>query len=183
MLEFLQSFDTTLFYFFNVQLANPVFDWLMPFITNKKTWYPVWAVTIILLVWKGGKRGRWAVIIALLAFGLAEPVVNRMLKPLIERIRPCNALEDVHLIVRRSKGLSMPSSHAANFFAVATAFSYFYRKYQWLFWFLAALVAYSRVAVGVHYPFDVLAGAMVGVLCASIWLLILKKKILTSLQQ
>lgn len=177
MLESLQQLDTNLFYFFNRQLANIVFDYLMPFITNKKSWYPVWLITIILLLWKGGKRGRWALLIAILAFGLADPLVNRILKPLFQRVRPCNALEDVHLLVRRSRGLSMPSSHAANFFAVATVFSYFYRKYQWIFWFLAALVAYSRVAVGVHYPFDILAGSLVGICCGLVWLMILRQRI------
>ena len=71
----------------------------------------------------------------------------------------------------------MPSSHAANFFAVATVFSYFYRKYQWIFWFLASLVAYSRVAVGVHYPFDILVGAMSGVLFGAFWIYMFKKVI------
>lgn len=177
MLEFFQNIDATLFLFFNRDLANPVFDVVMPFITNKYNWFPVWAILIILLLWKGGKRGRWAVLVALLAFGLAEPVVNRILKPLIQRIRPCKVLEDVHLLINCSSGKSMPSSHAANYFALATAFSYFYRKYQWIFWTLAASVAYSRIAVGVHYPFDVLVGALTGFLCGLVWILILKKKI------
>ena len=75
----------------------------------------------------------------------------------------------------------MPSSHAANFFALATVFSYFYKKYQIIFWSLAALVAYSRVAVGVHYPFDVLVGAAVGYLCCTVWLMILKKPVENSI--
>ncbi len=176
MLEYLQHIDTSLFVFFNQTLANPVFDVIMPFITNKKTWIPVWLITVIMLVWKGGKRGRWAVLMALLAFGLTDPLVTRILKPLFHRIRPCNALDGVHLIVHKSRGLSLPSAHAANFFALATVFSYFYRRFQWLFWSLAVLVAYSRIAVGVHYPFDVLAGAMVGIICGAFWILILKKR-------
>lgn len=177
MLDFLQSIDTTLFFFFNQDLANPVFDTLMPFITNKKSWYPVWLITIVLLIWKGGKRGRWTVLIALLAVGLADPLVIRVIKPFFERIRPCNALDNVHLLVRKSRAYSMPSAHAANFFAAATVFSYFYRKYQWIFWMIAALVAYSRIAVGVHYPFDVLVGAIMGVAGSVLWISILRKKI------
>lgn len=177
MSDFFQSIDTTLFFFFNRDLANPFFDFLMPFITNRKTWYPVWLITIIVLIWKGGKRGRWAVFITLLAVALADPLVSRILKPFFERMRPCNALENVHLLVRKSRAYSMPSAHAANFFAVATVFSYFYRKYQWIFWTLASLVAYSRIAVGVHYPFDVLTGALIGVALSTIWILILHKKI------
>ena len=175
MLEYLQKIDTILFIFFNQTMANPVFDVIMPFITNKKTWIPVWLITIVLLLWKGGRRGRWAVLTAVLAFALTDPLVSRVLKPMIHRIRPCNALDGVHLLVHKSKGLSMPSAHAANFFALATVFSYFYRRFQWVLWSIAALVAYSRIAVGVHYPSDVLTGAVVGLLCAGFWILILKK--------
>lgn len=176
MLEFLRHMDTSLFVFFNQTLANPVFDVIMPFITDKRTWIPVWLITIVLLLWKGGRRGRWAVLTAVLAFGLADPLVSRILKPLVHRIRPCNVLEGVHLLVHKSRGLSMPSAHAANFFALAAVFSYFYRRFQWILWSLAFLVAYSRIAVGVHYPFDVLVGALVGLGSAGIWILILKKR-------
>ena len=69
----------------------------------------------------------------------------------------------------------MPSAHAANFFTTATVFSYFYRQYQWVFWFVASVVAYSRIAVGVHYPFDTLVGGLVGVSIAVIWILIIQK--------
>ncbi len=181
MPDIFQQIDVALFYFFNRQIANPLFDLVMPFVTNKYTWFPVWLAVLVLLSWKGGKRGRWSVLLALLAIALTEPLVNRLLKPLIERVRPCNALDNVHLLVRRSRGLSMPSSHAANFIALATVFSYFYRKYQIIFWSLAALVAYSRIAVGVHYPADVLFGAIVGYLCGKVWLLILKKRMETSI--
>lgn len=174
-MDFLQELDSAIFLFFNVDLANPFFDWLMPFVTNKKTWFPVWVVVIVGLLWKGGKKGRWVVLIALLAVASADLGVYRVLKPLFGRIRPCNVLQDVHLLVRKSGGLSMPSSHAANFFAVATVFSYFYRKYQLVFWFLASLVAYSRVAVGVHYPFDIIGGAFAGMLFAGFWLFIFKR--------
>ncbi|MEJ2542483.1 MAG: phosphatase PAP2 family protein [Calditrichaceae bacterium] len=104
-------------------------------------------------------------------------MVNRIMKPSFMRIRPCNVVEEVHLLVKNKTSKSMPSSHAANFFAVATVFSYFYRKYQWIFWFLASLVAYSRVAVGVHYPFDILIGAFSGALFAAFWIYMFKKVI------
>ena len=174
-MDFLQELDVILFRFFNAELANPFFDWLMPIVTNKKSWFPVWLALIAGLLWKGGKRGRWALLIAMLAVATADLGVNRALKPLFERIRPCNLLQDVHLLVKKSRGLSMPSSHAANFFALATVFSYFYRRYQIIFWFLAALVAYSRVAVGVHYPFDILAGAFAGIIFAAFWLFLYQK--------
>ncbi len=175
MLQIIQQLDTILFTFFNQTLANPVFDVIMPVITNKYTWFPVWLLIVIVLLWKGGKRGRWALLVLILTIILTEPLVNRILKPLLDRVRPCNALEHVHLLTKKHLSPSLPSAHAANFFAVATVLAFFYRKYQILFWSVAALVAYSRVAVGVHYPFDILAGAVVGIACGWFWLRLLKK--------
>ena len=177
MLDFLNQLDTILFIFLNAKLANPVFDILMPFVTYKQTWYPVWIIAAIGLVWKGGKKGRWIVLIVILSVATADLIVNRIMKPSFMRTRPCNVVEEVHLLVEKKSSKSMPSSHAANFFAVATVFSYFYRKYQWIFWFLASLVAYSRVAVGVHYPFDMLVGAICGSLFGVFWIVLFTKVI------
>jgi undecaprenyl-diphosphatase len=177
MVEFLQSMDSALFYFINVTLANPVSDIVMPIITEKRSWYPLWGAVIILLLWKGGKTGRWIVLIALLSVACSDLFVNRIMKPSFQRIRPCNVVEAVHLLTGKKSSFSMPSSHAANFFALAMVFSYFFRKYQGAFWFLASLVAYSRIAVGVHYPFDVLVGALVGTGFSASWVFIYNRYI------
>ena len=76
--------------------------------------------------------------------------------------RPCNALSDVRLLVGCTKSFSFPSGHATNAFAVATYLSYNYRRYFPCFFFMAVIIAYSRIYVGVHYPLDVASGALVG---------------------
>ena len=175
MLDYLNMVDVQLFLFLNVALANPVFDVVMPFITNKYTWVPVWIIVIGGLLWKGGKKGRWAVLLAIVAVSSADLTAYRVMKKNIKRIRPCNAIEQVHLTVKRSKSYSMPSNHAANFFALATIFSFFYRRYwKWMI-ATAALVAFSRISVGVHYPFDALVGAMLGAALAVLIILIFNK--------
>ncbi len=175
LISFLTHFDTVLFVFFNVHLANSFSDVVMPFVTTKQNWYPVWLAAIILLCWKGGAKGRWVVLIVLLAVSTSDLTVNRLFKPLFHRIRPCNVVQNAHLLLGKKSSFSMPSSHATNFFAVATVFSYYYRKYQAIFLFLAALVAYSRIAVGVHYPFDVLVGALLGMLIGYLWTIAFKR--------
>ena len=137
ILDFLNQLDVQLFLFFNVGLANPVFDAVMPVITNKTTWFPLWAVLIVGLVWKGGRKGRWVVFIALLTVLTADQVVNQLLKPWFGRVRPCIAVEGAHLLIGKKHSFSMPSSHAANFFAVATVFSYYYSRYKIIYWFFA----------------------------------------------
>lgn len=147
----------------------------MPFITNAYTWVPVWVITIVGLLWKGGKKGRWVVLIAIVTVSCADLFAYRIMKKSIKRIRPCNAIEQVHLTVRRSHSYSMPSNHATNFFALATIFSFFYRRYwKWIYG-AAALVAFSRISVGVHYPFDALVGALLGAAIAGLILWIFKK--------
>jgi len=178
LLHWLNQIDTFLFLFFNAKLANPVFDHIMPIVTDKHTWYPIWLIAVVVLSWKGGSKGRWAALIALLAVGTADLSVNRLLKPWFHRIRPCNVVEGAHLLLGKKSSYALPSSHAANFFTLATVFSYFYRKYQLIFYFFAALVAYSRIAVGVHYPFDVLLGALVGMAIAWGWIELFKLKVL-----
>lgn len=168
MLEYLIQIDTQLFYFFNVTVQNPLFDWLMPFITEKVHWFPVWGIIIVLLIWKGGKQGRILVLLIIPVIFISDQLSSSVFKPLFGRTRPCVALDNVHLLIKKTKSYSFPSSHAANFFAVAAFFGYFYRRYLWLFLIIAAAVAYSRVYVGVHYPFDVLAGGILGFLCAYI---------------
>lgn len=174
-MELLNFIDTELFIFLNITIANPVFDVVMPFITNKWTWAPLWITLVIGLIWKGGKQGKWIVLVAILAVASADLTAHRLLKKNIKRIRPCNVIEQTHLTVRRSRSFSMPSNHAANFFAVATIFSFFFRRYRMLFYSGAAIVAFSRISVGVHYPFDALAGALLGYMLARLALYLYNK--------
>ena len=166
MLEYFIYLDTQLFYLLNVTLQNTFFDWLMPFITKKEHWFPVWGAIVILMIWKGGKEGRIIILLVIPLILLSDQISSSFLKPLVGRIRPCNTLENINLLVNKSKAFSFPSAHAANFFALATYFGYYYRKYIWWFMFVAAMVALSRVFVGVHYPFDIMAGGVIGAFCA-----------------
>jgi undecaprenyl-diphosphatase len=166
LIDLLVEVDIAVFFFINGTLANPFFDWFMPFITEKFHWFPVWGVLIIGLLWKGGKKGRTAVLLIIPVIFLSDQLSAHVLKPLIARPRPCVTLPDVHLLVGLKRSLSFPSAHAANFFAVATYFNYFYPKYRWVYFSAAFLVALSRVSIGVHYPLDIIAGGILGAACA-----------------
>jgi undecaprenyl-diphosphatase len=89
-------------------------------------------------------------------------VSSSLLKNLVERVRPCNVLEHVNILVNCTESFSFPSSHAVNNFAAAVFFSMLFSKYRVWFYTVAVLQAFSRPYVGVHYPSDVLGGAIIG---------------------
>lgn len=163
MLEWLITVDSKLFVFLNTQLANPIFDLLMPIVTDRWFLRGVFGVILLWLLIFGKRRGRIAAIFCIATVALADQLSAQVLKPIVARIRPCHVIQSVHLLVDCSQGLSFPSSHAANSFSLATFLASTYPRTTWYVFTFAAIVSYSRVAVGVHYPLDVLAGAMVGV--------------------
>ncbi|PID57906.1 MAG: phosphatase PAP2 family protein [Ignavibacteriae bacterium] len=162
MADFLYSIDLSIFNFINQTISNNIFDKFFPFITNVKNWYLVYIVLWFILFLKGGKIGKPAAIVILFLIAASDQISSNLLKNLFQRIRPCNALDNVNILVNCSKSFSFPSSHAVNNFAVATFFSRLYPKLRWILLIIAALIAFSRPYVGVHYPSDIFFGALIG---------------------
>ena len=161
----LLELDIKVFYFLNKDLMNPVFDLIMPVITNEIfITLPALAVVLYFL-FKGSRRVRLSIICMIVAVLFADAVAYRLIKPYFGRLRPCDILPGVHVLAQAGR-FSFPSNHAANMMALSVIAVYFYRKYGWLVFAAALLVGYSRIYVGVHYPLDVLAGFILGGLSA-----------------
>jgi undecaprenyl-diphosphatase len=171
----IQTIDTQLLVFINQALANAVFDVLMPALTQRGYLLVIPFLFIMLerTLRQRDQAGRthisaaiWAFLIACLAVylgGLAEDA----LKAAIGRVRPCRALADLRLLIPCPKSFSLPSGHAVSSFAFAAPLFYLTRGYVALGWrsyplALASLIAFSRVYLGVHYPTDIMAGALLG---------------------
>ena len=166
LLQQLSRLDTALFRWINQGHESALLDGLMPFVTEAGNWSVAMLVAWTALLLFGGRRGRTAALWIVPLIAISDQTSSNFLKDFFARPRPCNVLEDVHLLVGCSSSFSMPSSHAANFAAVAVHLGYFYRRAAPLLAILAVLVGYSRAYVGVHYPFDVLVGFAVGSLAA-----------------
>ena len=166
MTDLLYSVDRSIFYFVNHSLQNSLFDAAMPFITDLNKNPPaivVVAVLWLLLLVKGGRQGRIGAVLLVVAVVFSDWFNSCFLKFVFERIRPCHVLPDVHLLVSCGSGYSFPSSHAVNNFTGAAVLSSFVPKGRWALYLFTSVVAFSRVYVGVHYPSDVLAGAIAGI--------------------
>lgn len=163
----MQNLDQQLFVFINSTLSNPVFDRIMPFVTDlhKNPWFLAGTLPLLLAWWV--YRQRWKTIPVLLGLVLTIAFVDnfnyRVLKPAFGRSRPAAVEENVNVRAKEFGGHSFPSNHAANNFAGATFLSYCYPHFTLLYLAIASLIAFSRVYVGVHYPMDVVGGAVVGV--------------------
>lgn len=161
---FFQKIDEALFYFVNVSLANPVTDRLMPFITERNNWFIFYVLIWLYLMFKGGRRGKITAILIVPLILLSDQFSNNIIKTFFQRIRPCHILPDINLLIGCSDAYSFPSIHAVNNFAAATLFSYFYPRMKYFLYAGAFIISVSRIFVGVHYPFDVIGGAVIGIL-------------------
>ncbi|MCO6495807.1 MAG: phosphatase PAP2 family protein [Bacteroidetes bacterium] len=168
MLEFLQEIDRVLFEFLNGKLHNTFLDWLMPIITNANTWIPLYVGLLIYMVYRYRKLFFIPFLGLLVTFGVTDPISAKVLKPIFERTRPCNesTVNSRVVGVECRNSYSFPSSHASNHFGIAVFMAVLIgtrKRFGLGFWMVwAGMISYSRIYVGVHYPFDILSGAILG---------------------
>ena len=176
----LQAVDIALFHFINGSLSNRFFDWLMPVMSGGDgvmRWF-VWCVLVIVVgsLCFGGARARLCALMVALVVLLGDPLVINTIKHAVHRPRPFVTLPDARVFGVVGQGYvppaqmnadtaglnSMPSAHAANWFAMTMVMFLFYRRSLWFMLPMALTVCFSRVYNGVHYPSDVLAGMILG---------------------
>lgn len=170
MIDYLNTIDTSLFLSIN-GWHSPFFDGLMVFVSGKLSWLPLYIFLLYLII----RQYKWKSWLVLVFIGLlilaSDQLSVHAFKNAFQRLRPCYN-EELKLLVHTVTGcggqFGFVSSHAANSFVLVSFVSLLLHKtYKWLppallLWGL--LIAYSRVYLGVHYPGDVLGGAVLGVL-------------------
>ena len=162
--------DQTLFRVINHEFASPFMDKAALAFREPKTWIPLYLFMAIFSIWKFKNRSWIWILLFIVTVTLSDQVSSHFLKNYFNRIRPCGDplfSPYVRLVLGRCPtSASFTSSHAANHFAMATfvarTFKPFLFKWRFLFFIWAAIVSISQVYVGVHYPFDIVGGTLVG---------------------
>lgn len=166
--------DQALFELINKTWSNNFFDILLPLVRNKFIWYPLYVLLIGLLFVKfSEKKATLAVLFLLSVVAFSDLSSSQLFKKSIQRLRPCQDDRMEQIVIQRvncSYSFSFPSSHATNHFAIASFYSlligFGWRAFKIGLYCWAGIISYAQIYVGVHYPFDVFAGMLLGIVIA-----------------
>lgn len=158
----MESLDIFLFHKINRDWTHPLFDVFFPFWTDilrtNLFLYGLLPILLIVVFYFWRSKGLAALLIASVTANLADWILREFIKPYFARPRPT----DMILRVAEHTSFSFPSGHSTIAFCLMIYFCYFHPRLSWIYLLIAFSIAYSRVYVGVHYPADVLAGALYG---------------------
>jgi membrane-associated phospholipid phosphatase len=170
LLQTILEWDSWLFLKINTVFTHPLLDKIFPLWRDSELWVPFYLFLIVLAIVNFGKKAWSWILFAIINVALTDQASSSLIKNWFARIRPCNEellVGKMRLLLEHcSGGFSFTSSHATNHFGFAifvflTTRHLFGKWGKWLFvW--AATISYGQVYVGVHYPIDILFGALLG---------------------
>lgn len=163
-MEFIQSIDNSVWMFIVNNIKSTFMDKFMVFITSLGDGAVIWLIIGILMMRTKKYRSYGRILLLTLLVGSITG--NLVIKNLVERVRPCNANPLVEMIIERPTTYSFPSGHSLTSFAAAFILLKTDKRFGIGAMVLAALIAFSRVYLYVHYFSDILAGALIGMIVA-----------------
>jgi membrane-associated phospholipid phosphatase len=181
--EQLKQWDQQLFHQINGHWNNPFLDAVLPFLRESTFWLPFYLFLLLLVISNYGRQSIWWILMILLTASLSDLISSSYLKHTFMRVRPCQDADintTINILVNYCpRSSSFPSSHAVNHFTAAM-FIYQTLKFSSKWWALmfvwAFSIIYAQVYVGVHYPFDVFCGSMIGLFIGWVMSYIYNKK-------
>ena len=168
--QLVQPVDAWLLTHINQDWSNSFLDTLLPYLRETLFWIPLYLFLLLFVTVNFGVKGWWWVIAVVVCAGLSDIISSQLIKTNIMRVRPCRdatiAQQIRFFVVYCPGSSSFTSSHATSHFAQAMFFfltlKHIIGRWAWLFFAWAFSIAYTQVYVGVHYPFDVFCGALLG---------------------
>jgi undecaprenyl-diphosphatase len=168
----IKDIDQALFYQINGVWHHPILDAVLPWTRHSNNWIPLYIGLLGWLIYQvGWKTLKW-LLFALINVGLTDQISSSVFKPFFHRLRPCNdpaLFGKTRLLLEQcAGGFSFTSSHAANHFGIAMfifmTWGVAQKKYTRFFLVWAGIIAFAQIYVGVHYPLDIIVGAIIGLI-------------------
>lgn len=166
MPDYIQTLDEAVLFFIQEHLKSPVLDRSMVFITSLGNAGLIWIVISLLLLFM--KRYQKCGLLVLCTFSLSRFIGDNLLKPLINRVRPCNKFPEIAVLIHAPNSPSFPSGHTMVGFACATVLYHYNQRLGLCGFVIASLIAFSRMYLFVHYPTDILGGIILGILTSKV---------------
>lgn len=160
MPDCIQKIDEAILFFIQDHIKNPALDRVMVWITSLGDAGFIWLLLAFLLILFNNYRRCGISLIFIMP--LSYFISDNLLKPLFNRLRPCNKFTEIALLIPRPHSPSFPSGHTMVGFACALVLFYYHKKLGVAGLVLASLIAFSRLYLFVHYPTDILAGILFG---------------------
>lgn len=166
----LNQWDTYLFLKINTVWSHPFPDAVYPWLREANAWVPLYLFLLLFVILNFKKKAIPWILFVVITLTLTDQLSSSLVKNWITRPRPCRdplLMNQVRLLLDHcSGGYSFTSSHATNHFGFAMfvfiTLKPVFKKWGWLFFLWAAIISYGQIYVGVHYPLDVLCGALLG---------------------
>ncbi|MBK9107800.1 MAG: phosphatase PAP2 family protein [Saprospiraceae bacterium] len=170
-MDWINILDHECFSWVQQYMRHPMLDYWFVLFRDKHTWIPLYVFLLSFLFFNYGKEAWKVLLMCILLITITDQLNSNLIKKSVQRQRPCNESffnETYQAAIDCSGGYSFPSSHATNHMGLAVFLFLWFRKSLWRHFLLlwAALVGFSQVYVGVHFPFDVMAGFMEGAIIA-----------------
>lgn len=170
LLDKLVKADQELFLLLNTEYTHPILDTIYPWFREGNTWMPLYLFIIVLALINFRQKAFAFILFAVITVVLTDQISSSLVKPFFERPRPCRdpyLMNQIRLLLNGcSGGYSFTSSHATNHFGFAIyiflTLGNIIGKWKYAFLVWAAAIAYGQLYVGVHYPLDIIFGAILG---------------------
>lgn len=180
IITLLNHWDTNLFLMLNGTHA-PFFDGFMFAVSAKFIWIPLYIAVLYVVLKRWNREAFWVILALVACIVISDQISSGIIKNMVQRLRPSHVSDlkgMVHLVNGYEGGFfGFVSSHAANSFGFALLTSLLFKRktYTYAIFLWAIIIAYSRIYLGVHYPLDILGGAIVGIVAALICFITIKK--------